>query len=900
MNYLVVFLTIAITTISGQLNGHQQNEAETSFISASSYNSLISSQCKTRCLSLYPWRLHHASALSSSRHSSSSLHHLHRHRRHQVRWAKVQESCSKNTNCIMCTMPCDIPTDLLSSCKMMCRDQHPMCLESCDLMSANKRDLTSGPVQLNNTNTEKSSEESSLLAALPHNLQIKERKKGRTVKLSWSMPEKHNNNKKNNKKDEPIMFLVESRWSMEIDTPLTKWGYLAQTTNNLNWIILRNINRGRWYTFRVAAISPQGSRGYSPPTDLFILSTPPKPPTTPQNLTIDRIYQAQQQNSIQADVSWLLPRRSDLPIKSYKISWHSTSSTASPSQDNGYHADSAIINKAHNLNSYTLRGLRPNSVYTVRVVAVSVYDSRELQSQPALLVNLLDTSLIISPIQPHFDALVSPSSSSLTGAETAAINQGSSEEETEEDYNLDDYENEEEEEDVDSQYPNNRQFVRNSPIQLVQQHQQQQQQQNPKGPVIRNLTVGKAFYQRGLVKAALSWSVDNQNNNDQEDQLTSYTISWFGLHCADGSEPPAQIKATTIATKFIIYELGFSCDYIVNVQLDTGRLKPLSEWTNQQQKQQQQEVSKVISSAKFRVPDCSSIQVIDKMKPICNTNTNININTNTNTDSKNFEQNNNTKKSTSEETEMKQQNKPQQNFVYDLNMDDKLIDDFNSWRSDQLTSSSSSTTNKPSILPRIDSIRYKVQPSTTIQSRRRRRMGYAVKFSWSLLDELNLDDHDEFTGYQISVVPKALPRDDPNNFGSVGAIVLKAQSSFVVRNLRAYTPYIFQILPLGNSHEYGEAKQLEFRIDSRQVKLMQQQQEPATTKERYNILASNTADDEDNNENDNGNEDPRTALRNLLLPSSSSSSASSYLQSSNALATLVLGAALAIRRFSSF
>lgn len=47
---------------------------------------------------------------------------------------------------------------------------------------------------------------------------------------------------------------------------------LLQTVNN-NWIILRNIHRGRWYRFRVSAISPTGTYGYSIPTDLFILSS---------------------------------------------------------------------------------------------------------------------------------------------------------------------------------------------------------------------------------------------------------------------------------------------------------------------------------------------------------------------------------------------------------------------------------------------------------------------------------------------------------------------------------------------------------------------------------------------------------------------------------------------------
>ncbi len=110
---------------------------------------------------------------------------------------------------------------------------------------------------------------------------------------------------------------------------MTKWGYLAQSANN-NWIILRNINRGRWYKFRVAAVSKIGTNGYSNSTELFILSSAPKPPSEPQNLTILQMYSdnnistesnSQLENYINIDVGWLPPRRSDLPILDYRITW---------------------------------------------------------------------------------------------------------------------------------------------------------------------------------------------------------------------------------------------------------------------------------------------------------------------------------------------------------------------------------------------------------------------------------------------------------------------------------------------------------------------------------------------------------------------------------------------------
>ncbi len=109
---------------------------------------------------------------------------------------------------------------------------------------------------------------------------------------------------------------------------------------------------------------------------------------------------------------------------------------------------------------------------------------------------------------------------------------------------------------------------------------------------------------------------------------------------------------------------------------------------------------------------------------------------------------------------------------------------------------------------------------------------YSVEFSWSLPAQYLNSRNDAaastaaalFHGYQISVVPKSVPvltdnyDDDAtdtvgSSFGSVGAIVQRDQLSFVVRNLRSRTRYIFQIQSLGHDGQYGPASNLEFTID---------------------------------------------------------------------------------------
>lgn len=112
--------------------------------SSSSFDSLISSQCKARCLSLIPWTLNerrvrsiHRSLMlrqsNKKRFTNNSDQHL------RIRWQKVVDLCTKNENCLQvlflifiivifnkyfnfkCTSPCEIPTSLLSNCKYLCK-----------------------------------------------------------------------------------------------------------------------------------------------------------------------------------------------------------------------------------------------------------------------------------------------------------------------------------------------------------------------------------------------------------------------------------------------------------------------------------------------------------------------------------------------------------------------------------------------------------------------------------------------------------------------------------------------------------------------------------------------------------------------------------------------------------
>jgi len=559
------------------------------------------------------------------------------------------------------------------------------------------------------------------ISSIPFNLSIVERKKGKTIILKWDC---------NYKLNKPTIFVVEGRWSLksphttiaDTDTHMTKWGYLAQTVNN-NWIILRNINRGRWYKFRVSSITKEGTLGYSQPTPLFILSSPPQAPSQPQNLTAQNIQTTD--TDLTADITWLPSRRSDLPITHYKLTWKQENS-------NSPHHDFDIISNENDLanTKYTLKSLLPDTIYLVELTAVTSYDGQELMSNPSRVQ--IDTSLADKEYS-HSSHLVSEP----------------------------DYVDDEENEDDNIEHT----FESSSAI-------QQQETRNVQNRV-RDLTVQKAYFRNGLVKAKLAWHYSdnpeavNKNSasiNSIVVEQAMFTITWFPIKCLN-QKLPTPITATTINTHFEIYELKYNCDYVINVRLDSKASTGDSSSLNPSPPQ--------IASAQFKVPSCSEVEVLGRIRPRC--------------------------------FEKIDQN--QQESILSPTTSSALIPRFKTTQTTQYTTTVIQ-------LPRVYNIRHRIVGNSG--------EFYSVEFTWSLagyFKEANL-----FNGYQISVVPKAIPGfgssadDSLVTFGSVGAIVDKEHSSFVVKQLRASVKYIFQIQLIAlDNQSYGPAASLEFKINPVEV-----------------------------------------------------------------------------------
>ena len=120
---------------------------------------------------------------------------------------------------------------------------------------------------------------------------------------------------------------------------------------------------------------------------------------------------------------------------------------------------------------------------------------------------------------------------------------------------------------------------------------------------IRNLTLQNVYFQNGLVKARLNWQLSQQLFT------ADFQLTWFPIKCLDSNGSlvkesllPAPISSQTQKLQFEIYELKFSCDYVVNVKLLSSRY---------------QTKRLIFSTIQFKVPECNEVIIIGKIKPLC-------------------------------------------------------------------------------------------------------------------------------------------------------------------------------------------------------------------------------------------------------------------------------------------
>lgn len=329
---------------------------------------------------------------------------------------------------------------------------------------------------------------------------------------------------------------------------------------------------------------------------MFMLSAQPKPPAQPENLTVSGEVKS---DLVDAHVTWLPSKRSDLPVVYYKLTWQLASDKTAES-DTEYDEGEATLSRdskqnqelidAQQPNKFTLKGLMRDSVYLIELTAMSRYDGKFLSSTRARTT--LDTSLLLAD------------SSSRT------YHQDNNSE-------MDDEENTDEDDDLDVEEPV-------LPPKSQPLKSETTVASSTSTPMIRNLSVQTAYFQNGLVKAKSSWQIEQQGSASGSESASllsktvrtplMYTLTWFAIKCGSTVDPkrlPTPITATTINTFFEIYELMHNCDYVLNVRL----VVPPPSVQNSASLAQQQPPQ--VASAQFRVPACERISIIGRIRPVC-------------------------------------------------------------------------------------------------------------------------------------------------------------------------------------------------------------------------------------------------------------------------------------------
>ncbi|CAF0765328.1 unnamed protein product [Adineta steineri] len=299
------------------------------------YSSLISAQCKARCL--YEYRNHHHQQRSvpATFNNEKSKRVLTTHAL-TLPWRSIWERCPRLITCNSCLLPCDLDPPLLlsneQSCQAICSTlTNVECQRSCVFIQKLYQ-------QQSNCLTDDCQSTSSCSplndcfekVPQPNNVTAIERKSRRTVRLKWSSNGMTNL--------EPIFYVIEAQWTlpksdMNQQDTVSKWGFVKEEVSHTKAII-RNIQRdNRWYTFRVAAVTRHGYSPFSTTTKPFRLSSNSKNNSqnsfttiaSPKNLIV-KDFQTESNTKLNVTLQWEKP---DFLVHGYQISWEGENDSAS-------------------------------------------------------------------------------------------------------------------------------------------------------------------------------------------------------------------------------------------------------------------------------------------------------------------------------------------------------------------------------------------------------------------------------------------------------------------------------------------------------------------------------------------------------------------------------------------
>ncbi|KAI5637763.1 fibronectin type III domain-containing protein [Phthorimaea operculella] len=178
-----------------------------------------------------------------------------------------------------------------------------------------------------------------------------------------------------------ILYLLEEQHHLGPkyeEARLGPWTLLLRT--NKTKASLRNLLKpGRWYRFRVAAVSAAGTRGFSQPSSPFTPRKGPRPPPPPKKLKVQPIWSSN--GTITVCLEWQEPK-SDLPVMRYKVFW------SRRVRGLGGELDSVLVNheivpkEKHHID---IKDLLPNSMYFFQVQTISQFGLGRLRSDKAAI-----------------------------------------------------------------------------------------------------------------------------------------------------------------------------------------------------------------------------------------------------------------------------------------------------------------------------------------------------------------------------------------------------------------------------------------------------------------------------------------------------------------------------------
>ncbi|CAD0200473.1 unnamed protein product [Chrysodeixis includens] len=178
----------------------------------------------------------------------------------------------------------------------------------------------------------------------------------------------------------PVFYVLEEQHHLGPkyeEIRLGEWNLLLRT--NKTKVSLRNaLKPGRWYRFRVAAVSSSGTRGFSAPSPPFTPRRGPRPPPSPKKLRVRPLGQ-NSNGTVTVKLEWKEPR-SDLPVMRYKVFW------SRRVKGLGGELDSVLVNHQtvpKDQNYIDIKDLQPNSMYFLQVQTISQFGLGKLRSDKA-------------------------------------------------------------------------------------------------------------------------------------------------------------------------------------------------------------------------------------------------------------------------------------------------------------------------------------------------------------------------------------------------------------------------------------------------------------------------------------------------------------------------------------